>query len=98
MKNQILKPIFWDLDVEKLDPKKHSYQVIDRILEFGNTPQVDWMFKNYSKEEIIEVVKYSRQLSLKSANFWAGYFEIPKEEVRCLTKSFREIQRSIWPY
>ena len=98
MNNLILKPIFWDLDSEKLDLKKNSFQIIDRILEWGDFPQVRWMFKTYSKKEIIEVVKKSRQLSLKSANFWAMYYNIPKNEVRCLTKSFRAIQRSIWPY
>lgn len=98
MKNEILKPIFWDLDVEKLDPQKHSYQIIDRILEWGNTPQVHWMFKTYSKKEIVDVVKNSRQLSPKSANFWANYYDIPKDEVRCLNKRFMAIRKSIWPY
>jgi len=98
MKNSILHPIFWDLDVEKLDLKENSRQIIERILEWGNTPQVHWMFKNYSKEEITEVVKGSRQLSKKSANFWADYYNISKSEVKCLNKSFLAIHRSIWPY
>lgn len=98
MKNEILRPIFWDLEVEKLDLKKHSYQIIDRILEYGNTPQVHWMFKNYPKEQIIEVIKNSRQLSPKSANFWANYYEIPKEEVRCIVRSLQKEQKILWPY
>lgn len=98
MQNLILKPIFWDLDVERLDTQKHSYQIVDRILEYGNTPQVHWMFKTYPKKEIIEVVKKSRQLSPKSANFWANYYQIPKEEVRCLTEPFMARRKSIWPY
>lgn len=81
-----------------MNPQKHSYQIIDRILEYGNTPQVHWMFKTYPKKEIIEVVKHSRQLSPKSANFWANYYNVPKNEVRCLTKSFMAIRKSIWPY
>ena len=98
MKNEILRPIFWDLDPEKLNIRKNSRQIIERILEYGNTPQVHWMFTNYSKEEIIEAVKGSRQLSKKSANFWADYYQIPKDEVKCLNKSFLAIHRSIWPY
>ncbi len=98
MKNEILRPIFWDLDPEKLDIHKHSHQIIDRILEFGNTPQVHWMFKNYSKEEIIEVVKESRQLSKKSANFWAQYYKIPRDEVQCIVMSLQKEQKVLWPY
>ena len=98
MKSAILKPIFWDLDVEKLDIKKNSRQIIERILEYGDSAQVNWMFKHYKKEEIKEVLKNSRQLSRKSANFWAFYFNIPKNEVRCLTRSFLAIRKSIWPY
>lgn len=98
MRNSILKPIFWDLDAEKLDIKKNAHSIIERVLEWGDSEQVHWMMKTYSKEEIIERVKASRQLSQKSANFWANYYKIPKDEVKCLNKSFREIHRSIWPY
>ncbi len=98
MKNEILRPIFWDLDAEKLNLKENSRQIIERILEWGNTPQVHWMFKIYSKRQIIEVVKKSRQLSAKSANFWSNYYNISKDEVLCLNKSFLAIQKSIWPY
>lgn len=98
MRNTILKPIFWDIDVEKLDTKKHSRYVIERILEYGNLDQVRFMFKTYSKEKIIKVVKTSRQFSKKTANFWAFYYNIPKDEVRCLSGSFLAIRKSIWPY
>lgn len=98
MENEILRPIFWDLEVEKLDVKKNSRQIIERILEYGNTPQVHWMFTCYSKEEIIEAVKGSRQLSKKSANFWAGYYQIPKNEVRCIVRSLQKEQKVLWPY
>ncbi|KKQ18315.1 MAG: hypothetical protein US31_C0006G0046 [Berkelbacteria bacterium GW2011_GWA1_36_9] len=98
MKNAILKPIFWDLDAEKLDIEKNSRQIIERILEWGDLEQVHWMFKIYPKEQIIEVVKKSRQLSLVKAKYWASHFCIPKKDVRCLQPSFRKIYRSIWPY
>lgn len=98
MKNSILKPIFWDLDAEKLNPQRHAYQIIDRILEYGNTPQVYWMFKTYPKEKIIEVVKHSRQLSPKSANFWAIYYNLPRDEVRCIVRQLQKEQKVLWPY
>lgn len=98
MKNEILKPIFWDLDVEKLDLKENSRQIIERILEWGDLNQVHWMWKTYPKEQIVERVKNSRQLSKKSANFWADYYQIPKDEVRCLTRLLQKEQKVLWPY
>jgi hypothetical protein len=98
MKNEILRPIFWDLDVEKLDLKKNSRQIIERILEWGDLPQVHWMWENFSRKEIVEAVRNSRQLSQKSANFWANYYKIPKDEVRCLTRLLQKEQKVLWPY
>ena len=95
---ELLKPIFWDVDVKKLDPQKNAGQIIERILEYGDLKQVHWMLKFYQGEKIKAIVKTSRQLSLKSANFWAMYFNIPRSEVKCLTKSFRAVRKSVWPY
>ena len=98
MKNSILKPIFWDLDAEKLDIEKNSRQIIERILEWGDLEQVHWMLKTYSREEIVEATKNSRQLSKKSANFWADYYGISKNEVKCLTRLLQKEQKVLWPY
>lgn len=95
---QLLKPIFWDTDFEKLDFKKHSFYVIERILEYGDIPQIRLMQKMYPPSEIKAVVLKSRNLTQKSANFWADYYQLPKERVRCLSKSFLKIRKSIWPY
>ena len=98
MKNAILRPIFWDLDAEKLDLQKNARQIIERILEWGDLEQVRWMIKTYSKEEIIEAVKGSRQLSSKSANFWATYYKISRDEVKCIVRSLQKEQKILWPY
>ena len=98
MKNEILKPIFWDLDVEKLDLRKNARQIIERVLEWGGLKQVHWIMETYSKDEIIEVIKNSRQLSKKSANFWANYYDVSREEVKCLTRLLQKQQKVLWPY
>lgn len=98
MEKEILRPIFWDLDVNKLDIRKNSRQIIERILEWGDIAQVHWMFANFPKKEITETIKSSRQLSKKSANFWADYYEVPKKEVKCLTRLLQKEQKVLWPY
>ena len=86
------------MDPIKLDLKRNSRQIIEKTLEWGEFTQIHWMMQAYPRDEIIEVIKSSRQLSLKSANFWAEYYAIPRSEVRCLTRLLQKKQKVLWPY
>ena len=74
--------LFWDAD--KISIHKHSGYIIARILNFGTPEDLKALRDIYSNNEIKDVVKKSRELLPLSANFWAIYFNIPKEEVTCL--------------
>lgn len=89
---------FWDIDFQNLDFEKRAYYVIERLLEYSDIEGLKWLFKKYSREKIIETFKTSRTLSKKCANFWSLYFNIPKEEILCFQKQFRENSRVIWNY
>jgi len=89
---------FWDINPANLDVSKYPRYVIERLLEYGDLPSVRWMERRFSREEIVEVLKTSRRLSARSANFWALYFCLPVEEVRCLSKRFRNRRAVTWPY
>jgi len=89
---------FWDIDPSRLDVGEYPRYVIERLLEYGDLPSLRWMERRFSREEIVEVLKTSRQLSARSANFWALYFGIGREEVRCLSKQFRSRRAVTWPY
>lgn len=54
-----LQPVLWSTDVRKLDLKKDAYYIIHQILAYGNFDDLVWLFKNYSKKEIIEIFKKS---------------------------------------
>ena len=79
-----VKRLFWDVRKEELDSKLHRSFIIARILDFGDMDDVKWMLEAYSHDEIIEVVKNRRGISRKSAIFWSVYFNIPRDEIRCL--------------
>lgn len=92
---------FWDIDPAKLDVGEYPRYVIERLLEYGDLSSVRWMERCFSREEIVEVLKTSRRLSVLSANFWVLYFDLPvkaKGEVRCLSKQFRGKRAATWPY
>lgn len=93
-----LKQYFWEIRFENLDPAKRATYIIERLLEYGDVPSLRWMLKKYPKEQIIEVLKRTRVVSRKSANFWALYFSVPREEILCFQKRFLETSGAIWNY
>lgn len=89
---------FWEIDPKKLDVKERSDYVIERILEWADFDGIKWMGDNFDKDEVTDVLKKSRYLSGKSANFWALQYNIPKEEVLCLKKQFQKKQKKTWQF
>ncbi|MCD6094571.1 hypothetical protein J7J39_01555 [bacterium] len=95
---QFLKRYFWDVDFQKLDKKNYSWFIIERILEYGDEKAVKWMEDNFRTEEIKNVLLKSKNLSLKSANFWQFIFNLDKNRILCLKKSFQKRQKLIWKH
>ena len=95
---KFLKKYFWDIDFEKLDLRGHWQDVLARLLEYGNEEAVVWMRKNFTKDEIADVLFRFRIVSPKSANFWAVVFGIDRKKVLCLQKHYLEKRRMLWPY
>ena len=87
---------FWDINPASLDVSKYPRYVIERLLEYGDFPSVRWMERRFSCEEIVEVLKTSRSISRKSANFWLNVLEVSGKEVRCMSKAFQEKYRQVW--
>lgn len=83
---KLLKPIFWDTDIDKLDCENHKNYIIERVLQYGRSEHVRWLLKKFSKNDIIETVKVSRSIDRKTANFWSLHYKIPREEIKCFRK------------
>lgn len=84
-----LEKYFWDVDFGKLEYKKYPYFIIGRILEFGDAKSLRWMMTHFSLEQIKYTLKNISELSARTANFWADFFNINKKEVKCLRKLFQ---------
>jgi len=93
-----LKKYFWDIDFSDLDVKKKSFFIIQRILEYGDQKAVEWMRKNFNDREIRKVIFNSKNLSQKSANFWQLIFNLNKNKILCLNKSFLKKRELIWKF
>jgi len=87
-----VKVLLWDVEVNKLDIRRHKRFIIERIIKYGNEKDVKWMLETYSLKEIGEVVKKSKNIDRKSANYWALRLNIPREEVYCLRNTYQRQQ------
>ena len=89
---------FWDVDPMQLEIDEHYRYVVERLLEYGDLPAVRWLLAFFSPQDIIPVLQTRRRLSPFSANYWALFFDVNKENILCLsTPSLRE-PKPIWPY
>lgn len=100
MKNahRFLKKYFWDVDFDKLDVKAQWRDILTRLLEYGDKKSISWMKRNFTKDEIADVLFHLRAVSPKSANFWALIFGIDRKKVLCLQKHYLAIRERHWQY
>ena len=91
-----LKRYFWDVGFDRLDRRRVGALIIERILEYGDPRAVRWMQRCFDDPVIREVVKRSRSLSARSANFWALRYHVERREVRCLSSSFQRRRAQHW--
>jgi hypothetical protein len=93
-----LKRYFWNVDFAKLDMQKQRHCVITQILNYGDEKAIEWLNKNFTKDEQKEVLCSSRNISLRSANFWALILGVAKDRVKCLQKHYLRKRKQLWPY
>lgn len=93
-----LKKYFWDVDFKKINIKSHSRDILARLLEYGDIKAISWLRRNFTQDEIVDVLFHLRSVSPKSANFWALIFNIDRNKIACLQKPYLRIRKKHWPY
>jgi len=83
-----LNKYFWDTNTNNLSLDKNATYIIERLLELGDVDELEWINKNYSKEQILNTVQNSRRISPKTGNFFSLYYGIPKESLACMKRRF----------
>ena len=78
---------FWDVDLATVDLLAHQSYVVERVLELGDRAETQWLREHYSEDAITTVLRSSRRLSARSANFWALVFNVPRHEVLALSRA-----------
>ncbi|MBI2315187.1 hypothetical protein HYU93_04000 [Candidatus Daviesbacteria bacterium] len=85
------KQYFWDVDFNKVSLEKSRSFILKRLLDRGDTSALKWVADNFQKEDIKALLLTSRDLSPKTANFWADFLGLDKRKVVCLQKPYSPI-------
>jgi len=83
-----LYQFFWDVAPRQIDLHQHADYIIARLLEHGDLAAIRWLLTTYTERQIASVVKQSRQLSRKTANFWRLRLALPETEVYALNRPY----------
>ena len=92
-----IKHYFWDVDTSQTEVTNPQW-IIARLLDKGDEVAIRWVQDSFSIEEIRNTLKNSRDLSLKSASFWARIYKVPFSEVKCFQEPYRSQRATLWPY
>jgi len=78
--DHVLK-LFWDTDKSGIDVDKHARYIICRVLDFGDTAEIRWLFDTYGEDAIRQVAASNPPLHPKSLNYWRRRFGLAGEDV-----------------
>ena len=92
-----IRKFFWEYEGNEIEIQENWFFIIERLLEYGDFEAVKWAFKHFDQSQLVEVVKASRNLSKKTASMWQNYFNLSKEEIRCMNLSCQRTDRFFLP-
>lgn len=81
---KFLQSSLWSYNLNSLDLEKDKELIITQVLNYGTWPEVKWLLRRYSDQEIKEVVKNPRRgmWLRKVLNFWTTVYGIKLEPTK----------------
>ena len=89
---QSVQLLLWDVDPAKVSLVENFKFVIERILEYGDLPEIKWMETTFSPEQITRTLTESKRISAKSGNFFAWKYHLAKSTLLCLQQPYTNKQ------
>jgi hypothetical protein len=85
MLHRLSEHLFWDVNLDEIDPEKHALWRVGRVLEYGRWADWKILAAEYGKPRMAKIVKGLRCLSPKSLAFCCAWFGLPESAFRCLS-------------
>jgi len=79
------KKYFWDIDFDSLNLKKHRNFILERLLNYGSFSTFSWIFKNFTSEEVKQLLDNKAKYSLSKSSFY--FWEKISKEKRLWKKN-----------
>jgi len=95
---KFLHKYFWEAKADQINPDLANFYIINRLLDKGNLVAIKWVLTNFPKSLIKKTIQTKRDWQKKSINFWAHYFKLKNEEVKCLSKDYLKKRYLHWHY
>jgi hypothetical protein len=90
------KQAFWDVDMDKIDYKKHAAHVIQKVFDRGTLDDVISVLNFYKENKIKTVLLNSRYLMNNTMSFTCVLFNLKLEDFRCY--HFKQQNPHVWPF
>ncbi|MBL4651508.1 MAG: hypothetical protein JKY53_01400 [Flavobacteriales bacterium] len=78
---KVRKSIFWDTDFEKLSIELDMDFVIHRVLTRGNIEEFKFIFKTYTKQQVINAISGRNNVDGKTINFLKNLFDVDVSKI-----------------
>ncbi len=84
--NAVKKPIFLDIDFNKLDAEVDQHLIISRVFNFGDLKEINLIIEYYGRNKVLNVLCNINYLDPKTLNFMVKLFNVPKNKFKCYTR------------
>jgi len=93
-----LSKYFWDIEFSTLDINKNKTYIIERLIEYGDLKAIKWLKNIYSEKDLETIIKTSKKLTKKTANYFSLYYKIKPQNILCLQEDFWNKHKKIWSH
>ncbi|MBU2564557.1 hypothetical protein KKA23_03195 [Patescibacteria group bacterium] len=79
---KFLESVLWSYDLKDIDIKKDKNLIIQQVLNHGTKKHLKWLFNNYSKKQIKDVLKNPKRGFWYDnvLNYWLTIFNLKISE------------------
>jgi len=88
--------LFWDTNIETIDPEKNARSIIERVLMHGTVDDWREIKQFYGLKRIKNEVVEIRYLDKLTISFLCNYFNLQKEQFKCFPTE--QSTQQLWNY
>jgi hypothetical protein len=90
------KQAFWDVDMDKIDYKKHARHVVEKVIDRGTNDDFISILKFYGFKKVKDLALQALWLSDISISFCCNLFDVKPNDFKCYEK--KQLNRQHWDF